>query len=77
MVFLHEDTEPGSRSSSGRLRPADAGIQDRYATWAEAELGHIEICEKLAHALTLPSLPHTLFKPEDHGENTNEGGQRP
>jgi hypothetical protein len=50
-VFLHEDTEPGSVSPfSGALLEASE-IKLRYSTWAEAELGHFELCEKLAMAL--------------------------
>jgi hypothetical protein len=51
-IFLHEDTEPGTVSpfGSGRLLQASEVMQ-RYSTWAEAEIGHMELCEQLAHAL--------------------------
>jgi len=49
-VFLHEDTEPGSTWPSGRLVPSSE-VQRRYCTWAEAEIGHMELCEQLTNAL--------------------------
>ena len=49
-VFLHEDTEPGSTWPSGRLVPSSE-VQRRYSTWAEAEVGHMELCEQLTAAL--------------------------
>jgi hypothetical protein len=51
-VFLHEDTEPGtvSRFASGRTLQASE-VTQRYATWAEAEVGHMELCEQLTAAL--------------------------
>ena len=40
-VFLHEDTEPGDWSD----------VHARYCTWAEAELGHMNLCESLTARL--------------------------
>jgi hypothetical protein len=42
-LLIHEDAQTTDREW--------CHIRRRYCTWAEAEVGHIELCEQIAHAL--------------------------
>lgn len=48
-LFFHEDVEPGSYIGDQKVQSSE--VRARYRTWAEAEQGHMEICEELASAL--------------------------
>jgi hypothetical protein len=42
-VFLHESTAPGTVLFGRTIRQSE--VLQRYSTWAEAEVGHMEIVE--------------------------------
>jgi hypothetical protein len=43
-LLVHEDAKATAASEWCEIRR-------RYSTWAEAEVGHMELCEELAHVL--------------------------
>lgn len=65
-LFFAEDTDDASPTTWSDGRPVrQSDVVRRYSTWAEAELGHIEIVEHLTEQLTsFHKAARTLWKGE-------------